>query len=925
MFISIRWRVLLFTFVALLITMGLVTSIAIFNQFQTHQYDIAIHSDRSQKIVESLLNKQQESLITLAHVLSNVVTVGKDAETDIDETFWTDLKINSYINFLSIYDQNETLVRQFTDEMLLSDSKQLELTVRTRINNQMEPMTESFLFCDIGCLQISIEPIITRSGLVHYFVVGKSLSEIVSSFSQYTTSELGILLPYSKEMGINDNLLPYWQLRVWSLSDFNKTIEEIRFFSENHGYGESPQKCQFQQQTLSVRSHLVDRDQFGLSPVFISVMNTTEASLELKQNILDVLFFGGLLLVFVLFILYLLMLKPIKRLMNISNALDTVGYLDFERSKAMLGNVENHQQKDEVEMLERNTYKVAGALQSYKRQIEENNISLSQQLVMIERSQAFLRRLIDTSELFVITQTFKGEVLLKNKKAEVLFSNTDSSFFSALSVEDKFSFFDDLRALQSNMEHTIFTDSVVKNQQGDSWTVQWVHSTIIDDTGNRVILSVGTDITQRQQAESKLNWLVRHDPLTKIPNRFAFQEKIDAYCDEGVHFGLVFLDVNRFKKVNDLFGHAVGDQVLIDLATKLTDATSKSDFSSRLAGDEFVIIIPGIQLRELAPLLGKLSDKLIGQLDIGEGQTVEYSTTMGAAYYPTHAKDSETLLIHADMAMFHAKQNYNKPYHVFSFEDDYLEEMKLEHKIIKSINQGLDEDRFVLQFQPIQSISGTKVEHFEVLLRLKDDLGNLVLPDKFIPIAEKTGLITKVDEWVITQSAFAVTEHLRLHPDTNIKVSINISATSLQQENFHLLMLEVLARYSLSTEHIIIEITETAFIEDFKQTLINVESLVSHGISIALDDFGVGYSSFKYLKMMPLTFVKLDGSYIQNLLDNEDNQVFVESMAKMAKGFGMQTIAEFVEDETTLIKLNTLGVDFVQGNYIGLPDFQFKQ
>jgi EAL domain-containing protein (putative c-di-GMP-specific phosphodiesterase class I) len=361
----------------------------------------------------------------------------------------------------------------------------------------------------------------------------------------------------------------------------------------------------------------------------------------------------------------------------------------------------------------------------------------------------------------------------------------------------------------------------------------------------------------------------------------------------------------------------VGDKVLLEIAGKLQNTVRGRGFVSRLSGDEFTIILPNITGETLPDMMSELLTVLNGVLVIDYGKQIEYEVSIGAAIFPEHGRDEEQLVIHADMAMYYAKNKADEKWHIFDQKDDRLVQMRLEQELIKLMKKALAEDLFELVFQPAMSIKNARVNHYEALIRLNYKDGSQCPPSLFIPLAEKSSLISKIDDWVVETVYKKMQSWLVEQPD--LSIGINISAPSLQGKDFYLNLTKLNEKYQIPPESITIELTETSYIDNFGNVHSNLDYLSEKGFAIALDDFGVGYSSFNYLRELPLNYVKLDGSYVNGVSRKSENVAFIKSVVIMAKEFNMETIAEYVETKEDLDVLRELGIDYAQGFLVGKP------
>ncbi|MBN2865749.1 MAG: GGDEF domain-containing protein [Thiotrichales bacterium] len=564
--------------------------------------------------------------------------------------------------------------------------------------------------------------------------------------------------------------------------------------------------------------------------------------------------------------------------------------------------------------LEKNSYELTTA----NRLISDQNDSLIHQLKTLSRSRAFLTRLIDSVHMFIVTSNANLEVITVNKKFSGSLNKTYHHFLDIFPENDLTEKFrGELQSLLSNKLEVIHNDMELKDSLNNVLYISWSHTLVEDEQGNPIILSIGSDLTKRKEAEDALHWLAHHDPLTLIGNRRSFQYSLQHMLSSNSQGALVFIDVNHFKQINDFYGHSVGDLVLINIANALKKVTRSNDVISRLSGDEFTVILCRVNSEVISLVLDKLVTALNSHIILEDGSKLEYSVSIGVSLFPEHAHQQEQLIINADLAMYKAKKKGLGRWHLFSPETDDFSSLQTDNLQMRSIKNALEENRYQLNYQPILKLQDKTISHYEALIRQIDENGNLVYPGSFIPAAERMGLIQDIDEWVLEHVLKCLARELPSRPE--LVITVNISAPTLQEGDLPRLLVKLLEKYQVPCNHLIIELTETAYIDNFEEVLRNLTEIDALGVRIALDDFGVGFSSFSYLKRMPLSYVKLDGSYVKTLLQSHEDQVFVESLSNMVQAFGMKTIAEFVGDQATCNRLLELGVTYGQGYFIGKP------
>lgn len=559
-------------------------------------------------------------------------------------------------------------------------------------------------------------------------------------------------------------------------------------------------------------------------------------------------------------------------------------------------------------------------LNSANQLISQQNSELTDRINKVTRSQAFLNRLFESSQMFIITQNFQSDILTSNHKFTHAISSLNHFVSMLANKKERIKFSKKLADLENQPESVLVHDSEMITKDGSHLIVSWTHSLVENEQGDLVILSMGTDTTYRKEAENKLYWLAHHDSLTEIGNRRAFKEDLKQALKRYQFGALLMIDVNRFKQINDNYGHSIGDKVLMEISSLLSLTVREEDCVFRLSGDEFTVILPNTTLEAAQEIIERIANKLSGRISLEDGRIVHFTVSVGASMFPLHGHTEESLIANADHALYHAKRKGMGKWHIYHTGDESIHQSVLDAPQLNRIRSALKEDRFQLVYQPIHSYSSDSISHYEVLVRMLDKDGSLIYPNDFISAAERVGLIQNIDDWVLDHALQELAKALTKTP--NLKFAINISAPSLQSSDFINTLENYLKHYQVPTHNIIVEVTETAYIDNFGIVLQCLENLHKTGVHIALDDFGVGFSSFSYLKKMPLSYVKLDGSYVQELPKNPDDQVFVESLAKMVKAYGMETIAEFVEDKETFEMLKELGVSHAQGYYIGKPNIK---
>lgn len=455
--------------------------------------------------------------------------------------------------------------------------------------------------------------------------------------------------------------------------------------------------------------------------------------------------------------------------------------------------------------------------------------------------------------------------------------------------------------LQTGVRNLVITCVPIRNAQGE-----------ISE-----LMGITHDITERRSAEQGAVKAALHDRLTGLPNRVLLFEYSSHVFDQAARQqhegGMLFIDLDRFKPINDLHGHQVGDAVLREVARRLGGRIRKSDLAFRLGGDEFLVLLPQLANSTEAAQIAQRVLQALAEPFIIDGLELQLSASIGISIFPRDGLDIHSLINAADSAMYHAKQSGKNNWQYYSAE--LSSRVHVQISLQDRIRGALKRREFRLVFQPVLELPSGRLTGVEALLRWpKSGVG----PDQFIPAAEAVGQIIPIGDWVMQEACRTHKQWLDMGLPP-IPVAVNVSALQMRQRDFRMKVLGVLHRNRLPASALQIELTESTLLEDMDYTVYLLNKLLQDGVRISLDDFGTGYSSLSYLSRLPLNKIKIDKSFIRHLTTDTTSRAVTEAIITLSKRLGLDIVAEGIETQVMLEAVSELGCGQVQGNLLGLP------
>ena len=444
-----------------------------------------------------------------------------------------------------------------------------------------------------------------------------------------------------------------------------------------------------------------------------------------------------------------------------------------------------------------------------------------------------------------------------------------------------------------------------------------------DDGRSRQAVINVMDVSQRKKFEGELQYLADHDALTGLFNRRRFTDELDCTLKHTQRYGdpgaVLFLDLDGFKFVNDLLGHAVGDDLIARVGAMFASTLRDTDVLARVGGDEFALILTRSSERDAVHVAEKLLSVIRRDgVVVSDHRHARVSASIGITLFGAHDDlSADELLVEADIAMYDAKEAGRDRYSIYARTEGRRAQISVRENWNQRLSAAVDAGAFVLHAQPILPIASTTPPTFELLLRLPDGHGDLIPPGTFLYNAERFGLITRIDQWVLAQAIGLLADSHAAGVD--LALTVNVSGRTITDPSLGAYVAGLLAEHAVTRDRLTIEITETAAITNIEHARTLARELRALGCRIALDDFGAGFASFYYLKHLEFDDLKIDGEFIRNLCATPSDQLIVSAVVDIARGLAARTIAEFVGDDETAALLASLGVDAGQGNHLGRP------
>lgn len=600
----------------------------------------------------------------------------------------------------------------------------------------------------------------------------------------------------------------------------------------------------------------------------------------------------------------------------IKNKLSSLNKLAQKIEKINFKKVKN------IELMDK-YYEIKNITESINKLLNQINNSYQNQKKLIKEITVF-RRQLETAQKIAEMFTWEyncetGEFVTQNFHMKKKLGFKDfNEFLDSLVNKEQF-FLEIKKACKENYEYELLLK--VKNKENEEFYFKVQCKSVIKENKKNII-GVCINITEDIKKQEQIEYLAYHDSLTGLINRNYLKEQLNILLNitkrNNKKLAVVFIDLDNFKYINDTFGHDIGDMLLIEVSKRLKNSVRNSDIVSRIGGDEFILILNNIKNKsEVEKIMNKIKNTLIKPVYI-KNHKLQTTFSAGISIFPDDAEDSENLLKFADIAMYESKKlGKNR----FSFINENLkQEIKEYYLLVDELKDALKkDDELILYFQPKVNVQKEKVTGAEGLIRWKHPKKGLLTPNYFIDIAEKANIIRFIDDYVLEKGIETLKHWENDNYLKDLTLAINISANKFNEKNFVDNLKNLIKKYNINPEKLQIEITETISMQNIFYTINVLNEIKSLGVKIALDDFGTGYSSLNYLKKIPFDVLKIDQTFVKDMLKDRNDTIITKLIIEISKILNKTTVAEGVENKEILEVLIGFGVNEIQGYYFSKP------
>ncbi len=926
-FLSLKWKLfILLSLIFLAIAVGTSWLTYQQQQEQLHAERLQISQRASHELTRQIISSQ-ERLSRLAEYLVLLSTEDGSSRTQAKlaqgaKRYFDRLQLLWGLDTLQLHLANKPPLLALGD----SDPK-LSLVSQRSLASEAPAMG---LDCSPECKVQAAVPVLLESGTAS-LGISSSIADLILDMRGISGWEIGIVTPSNadtpSQTATPEPDLQNWKLNVTALSNRDKllpTLQEAARTIPFHGAGSY---------LIEQQGHFYD---LTLEPIglegqamnyWVILTDITESYAAIRYNSLRLLLATLATLFFCALFFTLVLHRPLKALKKISEALPMLAQHQFSQFRQLLDyRVKPSESllRDEFDLLADGAYQLSDELDNLDREVRERTERLHRSTLELAEQHDFVAGILDNAQAAILLQDRFGRCQSINPFGRQLvgrgelqcLGNSFDSLFGPLRTQHTQQLQDVLDGKLNSYRH----ETTITDNKGLLRTLSWLHSRLRQQDRPDTILTIGSDITEQKQVQAQLQWLAHHDPLTQLPNRTGLQIALQSALVQAEKnqqsLAVLFCDLDHFKDVNDSLGHPTGDEVLIETAQRMRNVVRRPDTVARHGGDEFVILLEQLSAPSDAITVGQKILNCLGQSYHIGGKELFVGATLGIAHFPEHGTDATTLIKHADVAMYRAKTEGRNRYCTYSPEQS--EPLRNRLDLATDLRYALQRSEMVLFYQPQLAPDGRTILGVEALIRWMHHEQGMIPPDRFIPLAEESGLIIDIGEWVLNE---ACRQLARWNNDgiKNISMAVNLAGAQITDSRLIPRIKHALKESGIKPELLELEITETFIMGNLDQTLRQLHAIKALGIELAIDDFGTGYSSLNYLKKLPVDRLKIDKSFVFDIGKEKDDEAIAKAIIALGHSLEMQITAEGVEDQHHVDFLRENGCDVLQGFLFSKP------
>lgn len=883
----------------------------------------AQHTNAQQQL-EALLNDTSNLLKVASKHISHLMfqdispyTISKQQQQQRLDQTWQNLDLSF---------SNHVEMRHYTKQGLMTnfwkDNEKQALT----LSQLSEPLLDAVLAspkgintirCETECYIShfrSLAPHTNHNGLIE---LRASMQRFIGTLSALTHQNIFLVKPTSvagRDLMINN--MSYALDNATSVTSYSQIIRQQQTFLSSK-YDElsidsEPHELQF----MTPPANYTYYSDLAHTPYFILATNIALDKQHFNNFISNIIIGSILIMLVTLYLTYHLLGSPMRQLLRISEILPMIGKGQFSEAKQALQKAPSAERSHELQKIHTTAKDLTHQLETLHTELATKNQELEKALAAKSAAHDYFHDLLDTAEAMMLTCNADNQVTMCNKYALEYLGTMEyevlGKTFEELFLDNENTATKNYEALPQKADQILKRELPFTTLDGRELLFSWTHNTVTKPNGELSIFSIGIDITDRLAYERHIQHLADHDFLTKLYNRRYFSQHLPQLTQTAKTVTLIYVDINHFKLVNDMQGHAIGDQLLIRIKDVLQAACPENTLIARIGGDEFGIALCD-KTQEETQTIAETIIQQIAQLHESFKTTSvrKVTASIGIACYPKDSDDMDKLASFADAAMYENKKTRSGSYHFYTGEEIMLRRIRDAKHWNDIVREALAENRIHAYFQPVVHTNSMTVSHYEVLARLVDDQQKpLYSPAQFIEHVEKSQLIVEFDKHIINE---ALEQAHTLSPKPTLMM--NLSNVTMASEGTTEYILERIQHYQYPKNKVVFEITETSAINDIEQATQFINCLRREGIRFALDDFGTGYSSISYLQQLPVDFLKIDRSLVQNLLSDDKAPEVLKSILLLTRSYNMKVIAEGIEHSEFIDLIKELGIEYMQGFY----------